>query len=190
MPSRSFPRLVACCAVHLGALLLRPSPSSADAPLPPPARYTKCSASGAFCLTSDPNDGTSIHQRGEPERALWTLPEWYRVAFVADDGEHLVTGFDGANLVPVDPPEETVIVRFWQRGRLLQSHTLRALGYGRDALRRTVSHSAWGSYAGFDSSERFRLVMVDGTALVFDVTSGELAQRFAPADTGESVPRP
>lgn len=161
----------------VACLLLAPSPVSADEPLPPPHRYTKCSASGVFCVTSDPSGGTSAHTSAEPEIHLWQVPAWFRVAYLHDDGEHLVTGFDGMNLVPVDDPERAQILEFWHRGKLLELYTLGDLGYRREDLRRTVSHYVWGDYVGFDADGHFGLRMLDGASLVFDVASGKLLQR-------------
>lgn len=174
-------RRIACLGACLLAQLTEAPPSRADSPLPPPARYSRCSPSGAFCFTADPRTGTSVHAAKEPARSLWTLPAWHRVAYVSDDGEHLVIGFDGVNLVPVDDPEQVRIVQFWNRGKLTKGYTLRDLGYQRDALQRTVSHYAWGSYEGFDARGHFRLRMIDGVSLVFDPASGALLERVAPA---------
>jgi hypothetical protein len=183
VPLRSVAAGGACLLL---ALLCAPPRARADAPPAPPARYTHCSPSRAFCFSSDPERGTWVHPRGEPERATWSLPAWHRIAYLADDGEHLVTGYDGGNLVPLDAPERVEILCFWQRGAARKRHTLGDLGYPREKLTRTVSHYAWGRYDGFDSDGRFRLKMVDGASLLFDPASGELVRRIAPGADGSA----
>lgn len=129
-----------------------------------------------------------MHAANEPATPLWTLPAWHRVAYVSDDGEHLVTGLDGVNLVPADDPEQARIAQFWSRGRLTKGYTLHDLGYRRDSLQRTASHYAWGSYEGFDARGHFRLTMIDGVSLVLDPASGELLERVAPARPDGGIP--
>ena len=161
----------------LMAVTLVTGQSHADEPLLPPHRYTKCSASGAFCVTSDPTEGTFAHRRNESANRFWHIQRWFRVAYLSDDGEHLVTGYDGINLVPADHPEETRVVEFWNLGELLASHTLRELGYELADLQRTVSNFHWGSYGGLDSDGNFRLVMLNEDVIVFDVATGKRLSR-------------
>lgn len=146
---------------------------SADEPLRPPYRYTTCSPAETFCVTSDPTEGTSVHPAGAPERPLWTLPGWFRVADVSDDGRHLVTGYDGMNLVPRRDPERVTVLTFWHEGKQGVSYTLGDLGYESSDLQATVSHYYWGDYLGFDEDGRFRLRMVDGAVLRFDPATGK-----------------
>lgn len=179
-------RLETWLGVCLLGLLVHPHRAGADSPSPPPARYSRCSSSGAFCFTSDPAAGTSVHTSTAPETSLWRLPSWYRVAFVSNDGEHLVVGFDGVNLVPLGDPEGSTIVQFWRRTELVKAYTLGELGYRRESLHRTASHYAWGRYDGFDSNGGFRLTMIDGVSLVFDPRSGELIRRVEPGPKGSA----
>lgn len=120
-----------------------------------------------------------MHRRGEANSALWSLPGWFRVAHVSDDG-HLITGYDGINLVPTESPEKSEILTFWYQGQRLRTYTLADLGYDRSQLQQTVSHYHWGSYDGFDTQGHFSLSMVDGRVLVFDVTNGALVEGRAP----------
>lgn len=147
----------------------------ADEPLRPPARHSACSRSGEACVTSDPQDGTFVHgpQGGAVEASPWRIPEWFRTFWVLD-GQHLITGYNGLNLVPLNDPEDTTILRFWRSGELMTSYTLQDLGYRRQDFQKTVSHYHWGDYTGLDSKGRFGLKTVDGRALVFDPKTGTL----------------
>jgi hypothetical protein len=169
-------RFVACTLV----LLFAPARAWSDSARPPgwsPPRYTMCSASGAFCFTSDPagpeGGRTWVHAAGAPESPTWVLPQYFAIAFLADDGEHLVTGYRDVNLLPIGEPEKTTIVSFWRKQALLRAYTPEELGYGRDRLQPTASHYVWGSYLGFGEDGRFRLVMIDKKEIAFDAETGK-----------------
>jgi hypothetical protein len=159
-------------------------PAAADEPLRPPHRYTECSPAKTVCLTTDPEDGTTVHRAEAPDRPLWRVTEWFRVAYVSDDGKHLVTGYGGMNLVPIEHPERTTVLTFWHEGEEGKSYTLADLGYERGDLQRTASHFHWGGYRGFDPDGRFRLEMVDGLTILFDVESGERIEEGGESDGG------
>ena len=169
--------------VHAAVLLVASIGGStlvADEPLPPPHRHTTCSPSGEACVTSDPKEGTFSHPPGaaDSSAALWTLPGWYRVAYLADDGDHLVTGYNGNNLVPLGDSEGIEILTFWRRGQSLQSYRLSDLIASKKALRRTPSHYHWGGYEGFDADGNFRLSTVEGVVFVFHPRTGKILRKF------------
>ena len=68
--------------------------ASADTPLPPPAKVTTMSPSGRIRAISDPKAGTHVEDVKQ-HKVLWSLPDWHSSLFVADDGKHLVTQYDG-----------------------------------------------------------------------------------------------
>ncbi len=144
-----------------------------DEPLAPPSLKTECSPSGDICAQMDPERGTTVFRQTDGNHAvLWKMPGWFRVAFVADDGQHLVTGYDGWNLLVRRDPDETML-NFWNEGHLLRSVRLRELLPDLDRLERTVSHWYWGNYVGFDSYGQFVVETVDGKRHRYDVSTGE-----------------
>ena len=165
------------CAIAVGGFMLA-APSVADGPLPPPHRYTECSVSEGACFTSDPEEGTFRHARGAADaaKARWRVPGWHRVAYLADDGDHLVTGYDGMNLVPIENPGQVEILTFWRRGEPVRCYRLSEL-VSTAALVRTASHQHWGDYEGFDPDGNFRLSTVEGVVLVFSPATGEIVRR-------------
>lgn len=179
MGSRPVAQVIVLAVVGVAAIVVGAPRARADEPLRPPARHTVCSVSEAMCATSDPELGTFVHPADGSDESdvLWKLPRWYRVLFVTDDGMHLVTGYDGMNLVPQERPSETVVVEFWKRGSLVKSYSLGDLGYSRGRLQRTVSHYHWGGYLGIGEDGLFRLEMLDGVKLVFNPATGELLRR-------------
>lgn len=131
---------------------------------------TKCSISGQYCVTSDPIAGTYVHLADQPHEPIWQITGWFHVMYLSDDGDHLVTGYSGLNLIPIQALERTDVVRFWYRGKELESYTLQDLGYQGATLPRTTSHYHWGSYLGFDDQGHFCMLMFDGTVISFTLT--------------------
>lgn len=154
-----------------------PLPAVGDSPLRPPHRHTQCSPSGQFCVTSDPRSGTFAHRAGEDGEPLWSIPKWFRVLYLADDPDLLVTGYDGHNLVPLDAPGDIEVLTFWSRGKVVRSYELSELVADLGRLQRTASHYHWGNYLGFDDEGNFRVTTVQGQTLVFDPAGGVLVDR-------------
>lgn len=155
----------------------------ADEPLPPPHRHTRCSPSGKACVTSDPEEGTFGHLPGAADSGArrWSLSGWHRVMYLADDGEHLVTGHEGINLVPLRKPLGVEILAFWRRGKAVRAYRLSDLVASKKSLQRTASHYRWGSYEGFDAAGDFHVSTVEGVVLVFSPKTGEVLRREPPA---------
>lgn len=106
---------------------------------------------------------------------LWTMPGWFRVAALADDGDHLIFGHDGINLLPLDAGAETVVLTFVRRGQVIREVTLSEVLRDLSSLERTISHLNWGNYLGFDAAGHYVIQTVEGRRLAFDVTTGRLA---------------
>ncbi|SRR5260370_22554838 len=142
-----------------------------DTPLPPPSKVTAMSPNSAIRAVSDPKAGTRVEDVKQ-DRVLWRLPEWHRRFFVADDGKHLVTEYDGLNLIPTDFTDDLVLLTFWREGRKIREVRVRDLFPDHSILLRTASHFAWGHVEGIDPEGRLRLQRVDGKTFLFDVTTG------------------
>lgn len=160
-------------ALVVGAPSARPS--LADSPLSPPAMRTVWSPNRAFFMTMDPARMTTTVYRAAPGgrgEKVWAMYGWFRVAELANDGEHVVAGYDGMNLIPRQYDREEVMLRFFRRGELIQDVTLDQLVLDFSRLRRTVSHFAWGNYLGLDESGHYAVETVEGRRLRFDVRTG------------------
>ena len=49
------------------------------------------------------------------------MPGWNPVSFLADDGEYLVTGYEGNNLLKHKHTADEVMLAFYRRGTLIKS---------------------------------------------------------------------
>ncbi len=144
----------------------------ADVPLSPPSTKTVCSANGMVCANTHPQNGVSVFTKEqESEKLFWIMPGWYRVMFVADDGDHVVTGYDGQNLLSRRDPAE-IMLRFWKRGTLIRAVPLKELLSDLESLERTVSHWHWGNYLGIDGDGHMSVKTVDGHLHRYDITTG------------------
>ena len=169
--SKSLPLPLLLLALSSGVCL-------ADAPLRPPSPITVCSGSGIYCLLSDPKTGTRAYRvRPDGTRVfLWSIPGWHRVAFLADDGRHAVTGYDGT-LLPLDYSPDVPVLKFWRDGSPVRTVPLSALVKDLRKLQRTASHFRWGNTIGFNAAGQFVVSTVERPGVAFDVETGRESGR-------------
>jgi hypothetical protein len=163
--------------ILIGAVLLisvPPEPIRADSPLPPPTRQTIWSANRQFFAVTDPDSQvTTVYRaKGTGGERLWAMYGWFGVAALADDGDHLVAGYRGMNLIPVNYNKKEVMLYFFRRGELLNHVSLDQIIGDFSRLRRTASHYFWGNFVGFDRDGLYVVSTVEGRRLRFDVTKG------------------
>ena len=143
----------------------------ADTPLSPPARVSAVSPSGRIRAVSDPKAGTRVEDVKQ-HKVLWSLAGWHRSLFVADDGEHLVTQYNGLNLLPTDFSDDLILLTFWREGRKFRDVRVRDFLPDHRMLARTVSHYHWGNVHEIDAQGRLKVERADGKIFLFDVTTG------------------
>jgi hypothetical protein len=150
----------------------------ADTPLPPPKLAEVWSPNKHYCAVMDPRSMTTTVYRAGPgtqRTKIWAMYGWFRVAHLANDGDHFVAGHPGINLLPLDVQMDDVLIYFFRRGELIRTVLLRDLVPRQDRLKKTASHYLWGSYLGLDAQGRYVVETVDKRKLVFDVRSGRPA---------------
>lgn len=156
-------------AVFVPALTREPL---AGEPLAPPADQTVCSPNGVYCAVMDAETKqTFVLRDGRPH---WQRSGWFRDAFLADDGEHLVVGYRGLDLLNWDYRPGTVLLSFWRRDRLIRAVPFAEVIEEPARLRPMAGHFLWGRTAGFDESGRFIVETVEDRRLTFDITTGIL----------------
>jgi hypothetical protein len=89
--------------------------TTADTPLPPPAKVSVMNPNRRFRAVSDANGGTRLED-AEQQKVLWSFLIGMAI-FVADDGKHLVTQYDGLNLLPTNFTNDLVLLAFWREGK-------------------------------------------------------------------------
>lgn len=148
----------------------------ADLPLPPPQDYQVRSANGQYVakVTVAPPMTTVYAMQEGKETQAWSMVGFYRQVFLADDGQHLVIGYNGYNLISTNYSPDMVMVTFVEQGRILRQATLRELLPDLSKLQRTVSHYHWGHTPGINNRGEFVVETVDYRELHFDVRTGNL----------------
>jgi hypothetical protein len=151
-----------------------------DTPPRPPKVTGATSANKKFFAVMDPKSKTitiyRVNADGGPS-VQWTMRGWFEVAALADDGKHLVVGYEGnlGNLLPLSVTKDFPMIQFYKTGIRIKVVTLGELVQDLSALQRTVSHYRWGEYLGLDKDGRYSAQTVEGRRLAFDVTTGRLA---------------
>lgn len=174
--------MIAATATLFMILLLIVLPVYGDEPLPAPAKYEVFSPNKKYRAELDPREGTKIINV-ESGKVLRQLPDWYRWAFLADDGEHFVTGYDGLNLIPLDYPKNLVLITFWSKGNKIREITVGDLFPDTRILQRTASHYRWGYIYGIDHDWFLHVKRCDGLEILLDVRTGAKRE-----NVGQSLP--
>ena len=142
----------------------------ADQPLPPPADHVICSANGVHCAVMDV--AANRIQVVSDGQVTWQMAGWFRDAYVADDGAHMVVGYDGLNLLQMNYRPDTVMITFLRRGAIIHEVPIAALIDDFESLEETVSHFHWGMMLGIDETGQFIVQTVEDRRIAFDVTTG------------------
>ena len=147
----------------------------ADTPLPPPAVVSAMSPNGHMRVISDPRAGTRVEDV-KRNKVLWSIPGWHRSLFIADDGNHLVTQYDGLNLVPVDFNDDLVLLTFWRDGKKIRDVRIRDFVPDHHLLEPTASHYNWGTVEGIDGRGLLKVKRADGKVFLFNVSTGKATE--------------
>lgn len=147
--------------------------AKADTPLPPPKELTVCSPTKKLCATSDPTRNLTFLIPQSSGQKSWQIPGWHRWIFISDDGESVVIGYSGKNLVPLDVRMSESVLFFYNRGQLVRTVKLEELYSSKSQLRRTVSHYAWVNRIGFNGGNQFVVELVNGNDVAFAAATGE-----------------
>ena len=96
---------------------------------------------------------------------------------VSDDGLHVVTGYNGLNLLPMKfVASDLVVLTFWREGAVVRRIRLGEVFADLSVLEPTISHYNWGGTRGFNSSGLFELWTVDGRVLEYDPETGTVTR--------------
>ncbi|MEP6767033.1 MAG: hypothetical protein ABJC61_00065 [Acidobacteriota bacterium] len=144
----------------------------ADQPMRPPSKITVCSPSRAFCATADPVGPVLSVFAGASSSPVWSMAEWHRQFFLADDGDHLVIGPEGLNLLPADTRLSDPLLVFRKRQTLVRVVTVGELFPSLSSLPRTASHLAWGRATGISSHGQMIVELAGGRRVAFSAATG------------------
>jgi len=136
-----------------------------------------------FAEPSSDGKSTVVFRKAKPHSVpLWRKSGWAHNAYLSEDGEFLVTGYEGNNLLDLDFSPSVTMLSFYRREILVRSVSLAEIIKDMKQLRRTISHYSWGMYEGFVSANTFSVTTVEGRRLYFDVATGTVIRDERIAD--------
>ena len=131
---------------------------------------------------------TTVFRRTEDGSApIWRMPGWFRIAALSNDGDHLVIGYGGGELIPLDFDRTFIILYFYERGELIREVPLGELIGDLASLQRTASHYFWGNFLGFDAHGHYLVATVEGRVFAFDVATGQTVVSGAPHTIADAI---
>ena len=113
----------------------------ADAPILSDGEDRIDARNGAFFAIPSPDRRSTVTYRvvrGRKAERMWTLAGWHPGAFLSDDGEYLVVGYPGVNLLALDHEPDVVMLSFFHRAKAVGVVRLNEIIQDRAHLRRTV----------------------------------------------------
>ena len=153
--------------------------SWADEPPAAPRLKSVCSANAFFCAEMDPEKNlTTVYRRraGGVREPLWSMRGWFQVAALSSDGEYLVTGYEGSNLLPLEYKKDQVMLSFYDRGKLIRHVRLNEMVLDFSKLQITVSHYHWGTYLGLNAEDHYGVETADKRWLLYNIRTGKLVE--------------
>jgi hypothetical protein len=139
----------------------------ADSPRETPSNKKIFSPNGKFfALLDAAHKTTTVYRAGRPGGKLWEMPGWHAATFLANDGDHLVIGYEGINLLELDTKADEPMITLYNRAKKVCTVQLDQLIKDRSKLMRTDSHVVWGDYLGFNRQGDFLVRTGDGTTYV------------------------
>ncbi len=168
---------IAVCLFPVG------SRSWADAPPVEPERRRIYSGSRRYFAEIDPDTRKTTVFEVRGKRAAterWSMPVSPSVVFLANDGEHLVIGHEGGNLLPLDHRADEPVITFVCHAQVIRTVPLNELVTDPAVLQKTASHVWWGDYVGFDKRGAFLVQTADKRRWSFDVATGRGTAQKAP----------
>lgn len=119
-----------------------------------------------------------VGQKGREK--LWEIPVWSPALYLADDGEYLVLGYEGGNLLSHGYRLDQVMVSFYRRATLIRSLSLKDVILDPRHLEVSDSGVQWGFFVGLIGPTKFALDTVERRRLIFDIATGALLQVTRP----------
>ena len=146
----------------------------ADAPLSKPEIFRVCDKTVTYCASLNPEEGTTVYRIEAPfkPKEMYKVSSWSRSATLSEDGEYLIIGYSGLNLVPKDVKPSEVMFTIWKNGVKHKEINLGQIIGKWSSLEETASHYKWGGIR-YLIRENLFLDTVEGS-VVINVETGEV----------------
>ncbi len=104
---------------------------------------------------------------------LWSIEGVFSVAWLSNDGDHFVAGYEGGNLLPPNYDKNQVMLSFFSQGKIIDRVRLNHLITDFSKLEKVGSNYRWARFVGLNTCGYLVLETVEGRSFVFDVTTGQ-----------------
>lgn len=104
----------------------------------------------------------------------YTIKGWHRSFYISPNGQFVVIGYWGLNLVPLSITKDEVMVSIYKNGVLTHTINLGQIMSSMDSLQRTASHYHWGSI-NFVSDYDVYLKTIEGNVSI-NLTTGKVSR--------------
>src|SRR5207244_12636104 len=121
-----------------------------------------------------PTQSVSVFARGATV-PIWSLNSWHRQIFLGNDGDHLIIGPSGLELIPLDTKLAGPLLTFMNRKATVRVVSVGDLFASLSSLRRTASHYYWGRVVGVSARDQLVVRLVNGERVAFNISTGLLA---------------
>lgn len=152
----------------------------ADQPPAMPEKKKVYSQNRKFYASMDYKlDRTTVYRNLQPPdnpEMIWGMPGWFEVASLSNDGDTLVVGYPGNNLLDLNYRNHDVMLTIYRRGHEIAEFTLEDLIQDSGKLIPTASHYQWGTYLGFDEDGLYRVQTIEDRIVKFDVKKGVIIE--------------
>lgn len=106
-------------------------------------------------------------------KKFWAMDGCFEMLGLLNDGKHLVLGYRGTNMIPIDYKKDQVMLSFINRGNLINRIRLNQLITDFSKLQKINSGYYWGRYLGLNSAGYYVIQSVEGKRMLFDVKTGK-----------------
>ncbi|SRR5579884_489098 len=152
--------------------------AQSDSP-PPAAKSIKVFSSNRhfYAFSSLKEKKTYVFSAMDKQKALWDIPGYHPVLFLSDDGQYLVVGYPGGNLLNETVKASDLFLCFFHSGQFVRGVHISDIFSDLNHIPQSTSGRAWGNYFGFDERNHFILLLFDGKRITFDANTGQLINR-------------
>lgn len=121
---------------------------------------------------------SSIVWQGNMGRStpVWSMEGAFPVAWLANDGEHLVAGYEGEKLLRPNYDNNQVMLSFFRRGKIISQVRLDQLVRDVSKLEKAGAGYRWARYWGLNPCGHLVLETVEERALLFNIATGQAAK--------------
>lgn len=154
-------------------LLASPLFTYGDTPISYPENILVYDESKKYCALVTQTETTMFEKSCRFGSAIYEIEGWHPNSFILKNGSIFVSLYSGLNLVPLENPLDTIILKVWVDGKKKRDIPLGDILNSISSLERTSSHYNWG-YLKSILDDRAIFETVEGRVFV-DLISGKVS---------------